>query len=132
MHPLGNRAENHEVCLALASAKHDVFDQPCTVTEAKGATTDDGILDALDAVGLTGVNRDRKHLARQVVEGRLVAVGHKALLWAGYVEANHAIIAVANGKFGNLKTAIKVAHGGDQLAGANALTLVLGGVCALL
>jgi hypothetical protein len=76
------------------------------VTEAKCAAADDGILDALDAVGLTRVNGDRKHLAGKVLESRLVTVRHEALLGAGDVETNHAIVAMTNGQLGYLKAAI--------------------------
>ena len=76
------------------------------MTEAKRATADDGILDALDAIGLARVNGDRKHFAREVLESSLVKIRHEALFGAGDVEANHAVIAVANGQLCNLKTAI--------------------------
>ena len=132
MHPLGNRAENHEVGFTLAATKHHVFDKASAVPESKCSPADNRIFDAVDTVGLTSVNGNRKHLARQVLECGLVSVGQEALFWPGDVEANHTVVAVAHRQLGNLETAIQVSHSCDQLAGANAVTLVGGLVYALL
>ena len=102
------------------------------MTEAKCAATHDGILDALDTVGFTGVNCHRKHLAGKVFESCLVAVGHEALFWPSDVETNHSVVAVAHGQLGNLKASVEVTHGGHELPGANAVALLGSGVCAVL
>ena len=112
-HATGNFAKLNKVAVTLAAARENVVGNANTVAEAKCATRDDGILDALDAVGFTRVNGYREQLRSQVVEGNLVAARQEALFGAGNVETDHTVVAVANGKLGNFKTAVGVTHCSD-------------------
>ena len=58
----------------------------------------------------------REVVLGQVGEGVLEARGQEAVLGAGDVEADGALVAVADGEFGDLLAAVGVAHGRDQLA----------------
>jgi hypothetical protein len=61
-----------------------------------------------------------------------VAAWQEALLGTGDVETDNAVVAVTNGKFGDLETPVGVTHCGNQLAGANETAVVVDVFHALL
>ena len=102
--------------LVLFELDRDVFGDPDAVAQAQGPAVDEGGLDAFQAGCFTGVDGGREVVLGQVGEGVLEAGRQEAVLGAGDVEADGAVVAVADGQFGDLLAAVGVAHGGDQLA----------------
>ena len=94
----------------------DVLGDPDAVAQAQGPAVDERRLDAFQAGGLAGVDGGREVVLGQVGEGVLEAGRQEAVLGAGDVEADGAVVAVADGQFGDLLAAVGVAHGGDELA----------------
>ena len=94
----------------------DVLGDPDAVAQAQGAAVDQGGLDAFESGGFAGVDRGREVVLGQVGEGVLEAGRQEAVLGAGNVEADGAVVAVADRQFGDFLAAVGVAHGGDQLA----------------
>ena len=94
----------------------DVLGDADAVAQAQGASVHQGGLDAFESGGFAGVDRGREVVLGQVGEGVLEPGRQEAVLGAGDVEADGAVVAVADGQLGDFLAAVGVAHGGDQLA----------------
>ncbi len=83
--------------------------------EAQSAAVEEGAPDAVEPVSLARMHRGREEVVREVVEGGQLVGGREAQLGSGDVEADRAAVAVPHGELGDLETATRVPHGGDQL-----------------
>ena len=94
----------------------DVLGDPDAVAQAQGAAVDQGGLDAVEPGSFPGVDRGREVVLGQVGEGVLEPGRQETVLGPGNIEADGAVVAVADGQFRDFLAAVGVPHGGDQLA----------------
>ncbi len=92
----------------------DVVDDADPVTEPLGATPLQRLPDRGQTEGFTGVDGDVEVLAVDELERVKVTTGRKAVLRAGDIEADRALVAETDRNLGDLDRAGELAHGGHD------------------
>ena len=96
-------------------ADHDVVDDADAVTEPVRTADLQRLPDRRQPERLTGVDREVRVVAFEVVERVEVPGRWVAGLGAGDVEAGHAVVPVVDGQLGDLPRRAGVPHGGEDL-----------------
>ena len=72
MDPLCDWAQHDQVGIALGPGKHDVLDQPNTVSKPESTTGDNRVFDGFNSICLAGVNGYGEELRGEIVKCNLV------------------------------------------------------------
>ena len=97
----------------------DVVDDPGPVADPVGAALVDGFADGGETVGLPRMYRERKPGPPEQMEGRQMPGRWVPGFRSGDVEADYALVPVAQRRFGYLQAPGAGPHGGQQRTGTD-------------
>jgi hypothetical protein len=84
----------------------DVLSDTNAVTQTHRVSINQRATNALNTISLTGVNRDREHLASQQIKSILHPRCREACFRARYIEPNSTLVSVAQRELRYLETAV--------------------------